>query len=73
MDWLESHESILDCKNKKLYFIDDIGYKRVLVRMNRRVSIRFISLLHLKKSMRNMCNLYVVMVLNKKEDTMSIE
>jgi len=35
MDWLESHKAVLDCKEKNLYFIDDLGHKRNLVGMNR--------------------------------------
>jgi hypothetical protein len=58
---------------KKIYFIDDVGHKIILVGMNRGVSLRFISTLQLKKSMRKGCKLYVVTTMNKKEDTMSIE
>jgi hypothetical protein len=52
MDWLESHEAVLDCKEKNLYFIDDLGHKRILVGMNRGVLLRFISMLQLKKILR---------------------
>jgi hypothetical protein len=27
MDWLESHEAMSDCKEKKLYIIDDLRCK----------------------------------------------
>jgi hypothetical protein len=30
MDWLETHEAILDCKNKKLSFVDDLGQNKIL-------------------------------------------
>jgi hypothetical protein len=52
MDWLENHEAMLDCKNKRLYFTNDAGHKRTLVGKNRGVSLRFISYLQLKRSMQ---------------------
>lgn len=45
MDWLESHEAMLDCKEYKLYFIDDLGHKIILVGMNKGVPLRFIVVL----------------------------
>jgi hypothetical protein len=72
MDWLESHEAILDCKNKNIYFIDNVIHKIILVGMNRGVSLRFISSLHLKKHMIKGYKLYVVIAMNK-EDIVSIE
>jgi hypothetical protein len=50
MDWLESHEVVLDCKGKMLYFIDDSGHKRILVGTKRGVSLRFISTIAKEKS-----------------------
>ena len=67
MDWLETHSAMLDCKEKKLIFIDDFGYKRILIGTKRGVSLRFILALQLKKSMRKGCELYVVVVMNKKK------
>ena len=43
MDWLESHEVILNCKMKWLSLIDDEGHSRVIVGRNQGVSLRFIS------------------------------
>jgi hypothetical protein len=60
MDWIENHDAILDCKSKKLYFVDDTRHKIILVKMNMGVSIRFISVLQLKKSVRKECKLYDV-------------
>jgi hypothetical protein len=72
MDWLESHEVVLDCKGKMIYFIDDSRHKRILAGTNRGVSLRFISMMQLKKSLRKGCKLYVMTTMNKKEDTMNI-
>jgi hypothetical protein len=33
MDWLESHEAILNCKMKWLSLVDDEGHKRMIVGM----------------------------------------
>jgi hypothetical protein len=43
MDWLESHEAILNCKMKWLSLVDDEGQRRVIVGWNQGVSLRFIS------------------------------
>jgi hypothetical protein len=34
MDWLESHEAILNCKTKWLSLVDDEGNRRVIVGRN---------------------------------------
>jgi hypothetical protein len=34
MDWLESHEAILNCKTKRLSLVDDEGQRRVIVGRN---------------------------------------
>jgi hypothetical protein len=47
MDWLESHEAILNCKTKHLSLIDDEGQRQVIVGWNQGVSLRFISSIHL--------------------------
>ena len=43
MDWLESHEAVLNCKTKRLSLVDDEGQRRVIVGRNQGVSLRFIS------------------------------
>jgi hypothetical protein len=72
MDWLENHGVVLDCKNKKIYFIDDSRHKITLMNKNRRVTLRFISTLQLNRSMRKGCKLYVVISMNEK-DSMNLE
>jgi hypothetical protein len=66
MDWLESHEAILNCKTKWLSLVDDEGQRRVIVGRNHGVSLRFASSLHLRKSMRKGCKLYAILALNEK-------
>jgi hypothetical protein len=66
MDWLESHEAILNCKMKWLSLVDDEGQRCVIVGWNQGVSLRFISSLQLRKSMCKGCKLYVILALNEK-------
>jgi hypothetical protein len=65
-DWLETHEAILNCKTKWLSLIDDEGQRRVIVGRNQGVSLRFVSSLQLRKSMRKGCKLYAILALNEK-------
>jgi hypothetical protein len=65
MDWLESHEAILNCKTKSLSIVDDVGQRCVIVGRNQGFSMRFISSLQLRKSMRKGCKIYVILALNK--------
>jgi hypothetical protein len=66
MDWLESHEAILNCKTKRLSLVDDEGQRRVIVGRKQEVSLRFISSLQLRKSMCKGCKLYAILALNEK-------
>jgi hypothetical protein len=66
MDWLELHEVICNYKTKRLSLVDDDGHRRVIVGWNLGVSLRFISSLQLRKSMRKGCKIYVIFALNKK-------
>jgi hypothetical protein len=66
MDWLESHEAILNCNMKWLILVDDEGHRHVIVGQNQGVSLRFVSSLQLLKSMHKGCKLYVILALNEK-------
>jgi hypothetical protein len=66
MDWLESHEAILNGKTKWLSLVDDEGQRRVIVGQNQGVSLGFVYSLQLWKSMRKGCQLYAILVLNEK-------
>jgi hypothetical protein len=43
MDWLESHEAILNCNTKRLRLVNDEGQRCVIVGWNQGVSLRFLS------------------------------
>ena len=43
MDWLETHEAILNCKTKRLSLVDDEGQRCVIVGQNQGESLRFVS------------------------------
>jgi hypothetical protein len=73
MDWLESHNMILNCKMKRLSLIDDLGQNRVIVGRNQGVSLRFITSLQLKKNMCKGCKLYAILSLNEKGDMERLE
>jgi hypothetical protein len=66
MDWLESHEVILNCKMKWLSLVDDEGQRRVIVGWNEGVFLRFISSLQLREIMRKGCKIYAILVINEK-------
>jgi hypothetical protein len=51
MDWLESHEVILNYNTKQLSLVDDEGQRCVIVGRNQRFFLRFISSLKLRKIM----------------------
>jgi hypothetical protein len=66
MDWWKSHEAILNSKTKRLSLVDDEGQRRVSVRQNQGVPLRFVSSLQLRKSMRKGYNLHAILALNEK-------
>jgi hypothetical protein len=72
MDWLETHEALLDYKNKKLYFVDDVGHKRILVGKNQGVSLIY-NILATKEKYAKRVYLYVVLAMNAKEDSLKLE
>jgi hypothetical protein len=73
MDWLESHEAILNCKTKQLSLVNDEGQGCVMVGRNQGVPLRFISSLQLRKSMCKGCKLCEILALNKKGVVEGIE
>jgi hypothetical protein len=73
MDWLESHDSILNFKMKWLSLTEDLGQSRVIVGRNYGVSLRFVFFLQLQKSMCKGLKLYAILSLNEKEKEEGIE
>jgi hypothetical protein len=66
MDWLESHEAIINCNTKRLILVNDEGQICVIVGRNQGDSLRFISSLQLRKRMQKRCKLYAILALNEK-------
>jgi hypothetical protein len=73
MDWLQSHETIINYKMNILNLIDDLGQNRVIVGRNQGVSLIFITSLQLKKNMRKGCNMYAILDLNEKGEVEILE
>ena len=73
MDWLESHDVILNYKMKQLSLMDDLGESIVMVGRNQGVSLRFISSIQLQKSMRKGSKIYAILVLNEKGEEEGLE
>jgi hypothetical protein len=53
-------------RQNRLSLVDDEGFRCVIVGWNQGVSLRFVSSLQLRKSMRKGCKLYAILVLNEK-------
>jgi hypothetical protein len=64
MDWLAAHKTKLDCYNKTLECEYGEGRKITLQGIQKPVSVRQISTLHVKKYCREGCPLYAIQVLN---------
>lgn len=48
MDWLQECESNIECRNKTIYYIEDFGEHRVIVGIQRPISLRMISAMQLE-------------------------
>jgi hypothetical protein len=73
MDWLESHDVILNYKTKLLSLTDDLGKSRVILGINQGVSLRLISSLQLHKIMCNGCKLSAILPINGKGEAGGLE
>jgi hypothetical protein len=67
MDWLETHEAILNCKTKWLSLVDDEGHRHVNVGRNQGVFLQFVSSLQLRESKLHLKNYSKYLLLNHKE------
>jgi hypothetical protein len=65
MDWLEAHQALVDCFAKRVLCVDDEGRSVEIHRVQRNVSLRFISTMKVKRCMRQGCRLYVVEAVNE--------
>ena len=64
MDWLEKHRVILNCLDKTFTCVDDKGNHVKIIGIPKIISVQQISVMQLKKSVRNGCKLFVVQVLD---------
>eukprot|EP00253_Pinus_taeda_P010441 PITA_10441 len=60
MDWLEAHRALVDCFKKKVICLDDEGRPIEICGIKRGVSLRFISMMKVKRCLRRGCKLYLV-------------
>ena len=68
MDWLEQNQAILDCKNKTITCLDDVGSARVIARIKRPISLRTIFAKQLARCVRKGYSLFAILV-NDLEDS----
>jgi hypothetical protein len=73
IDWLESHDVIINCKTRRLSLTDDKGQRRVIVGRNHRVSPWFISSLQIQKIMHKGFKLYSILMKNDKGEAEELE
>jgi hypothetical protein len=60
MDWLTTHQALVDCFAKKVLCVDDEGRPIEIQGVQRKVSLRFISTMKVKQCLRQGCRIYVV-------------
>ena len=69
MDWLESHQAILDCYNKTILLKNDQGETIVIKGIRRDVTLRLISAKKVNKCMRKGCKIYAVEMVRGDENS----
>ena len=62
MDWLESHNAIIECMHKSLVCRDEEGKYYTVKGIYRPISTRQISVVQLKKCIRKGCQLYAIKI-----------
>ena len=65
MDWMESHNAIIDCLHKSLGCRDEKGKYYTVKKIYRPISSRQISVLKLKNCIRKGCQLYAIKIKEK--------
>ena len=69
MDWLESHQALVDCFSKRLLCVDDEGRPVEIQGVRRKVSLHFISTMKVKRCLRQGCRIYVVEEVNERKES----
>ena len=77
MDWMERHQVVLNCFDKKISCLNDKGENVSIKGIPRKVCVRQISALQMKKDIRKGCKVFVVHILNNehmdKEDKLKFD
>eukprot|EP00253_Pinus_taeda_P024492 PITA_24492 len=60
MDWLEAHRAWVDCYGKRILGINDEGEAIQIQGIKREVSLRYISVMQMKRCLRKGCQAYVI-------------
>ena len=60
MDWLESHQDVVDCYNKTILFKNDQGEPIVIEGINCDVTLHLVSSKKVNKCMRKGCEIYAL-------------
>jgi hypothetical protein len=71
MDWLDQHHALLDCRNKRLTFLDEEGNRKTVQGIPRAVAVKEISAMQLKKCYRKGCQLFAARVEEASRDAVS--
>jgi hypothetical protein len=67
MDWLASHQALVDCFVKRVICVDDEGRPVEIQGVQRKVLLHFISTMKVKRCLRQGCRLYVVEAMNERK------
>ena len=68
MDWLEEHKVVLNCFDKTFSCTDDNGDNIKVKGIPMKITIREISALQLKRSIRKGCKVFVVYIMNNNKN-----
>jgi hypothetical protein len=68
MDWLYAHKARLDCHKKLVECLDDDGNASVISGIQRSISLRMISAMQLKRSMRKGCQMFAITISDRDDE-----
>ena len=69
MDWLYAHSAKMDCRQKRVECVDDVGISREILGVKRPISLRMISAMQLRRCMRKGCQLFEITISDREEDS----
>ena len=68
MDWLGSHRASIDCRRKTIQCKDDQGKDFAIASIQWPISLRMISAMQLKRSIRKGCQVFAITVSELEEE-----